>query len=114
VIDGCSFDRDRCRAAALAGFANATELADYLVGQGVPFRDAHEQVGALVRVALARGVTLEDLTLDDLRAHAPATRGDVFDRLTLEATLAKRDVHGGTAPVRVRAALARAKADLNP
>ena len=114
VIDGCSFDRDRCRAAALAGFANATELADYLVGQGVPFRDAHEQVGALVRVALARGVTLEDLTLDDLRAHAPATRGDVFDRLTLDATLAKRDVPGGTAPVRVRAALARAKADLNP
>ncbi|MCC7390552.1 MAG: argininosuccinate lyase [Phycisphaerales bacterium] len=112
VIDGCSFDRTRCRAAALAGFANATELADYLVGQGVPFRDAHEQVGALVRLALARGVTLEDLPLDDLRAHAPAVKGDVFGRLTLESTLAKRDVTGGTAPARVRAALARARSEL--
>jgi argininosuccinate lyase len=112
VIDGCSFDRDRCRAAALAGFANATELADYLVEQGVPFRDAHEQVGALVRVALGRGVTLEDLTLDDLRAHAPAVREGVYARLTLDATLAKRDVLGGTAPRRVREAIDQARARL--
>jgi len=112
VIDGCSFDRDRCRAAALAGFANATELADYLVGQGVPFRDAHEQVGALVRVALGRGVTLEDLTLDDLRAHAPAVGEGVYARLTLDATLANRDVLGGTAPRRVREAIDKARARL--
>ncbi|HZW09703.1 MAG TPA: argininosuccinate lyase [Phycisphaerales bacterium] len=109
VIDGCTFQRERCRGAALGGFANATELADYLVEEGVPFRDAHEQVGALVRLALARGATLEDLALGELREHAPAAKQDVYRRLTLEATLAKRDVQGGTAPARVRAALADAR-----
>ncbi len=112
VVDGCVFDRDRCRASALAGFANATELADYLVEQGVPFRDAHAQVGALVRMALERNTTLEALSLDDLRTHAPAVGEDVATRLTLDATLAKRDVLGGTAPGRVREALAAAKARL--
>lgn len=110
VLEGCVFDRDRCRAAALGGFANATELADYLVDRGVPFRDAHEQVGALVRDALSRGVTLEDLSLEDLRSHAPEVHEDVFARLTLEATLAKRDVTGGTSPTRVRDAVRSAKA----
>jgi len=109
VIDGCTFSRERCRAAALGGFANATELADYLVEQGVPFRDAHEQVGALVRLALSRGVTLEALSLDDMRVHAPGAKQDVYPRLTLEATLAKRDVLGGTAPGRVREAVAEAR-----
>jgi argininosuccinate lyase len=113
VIDGCTFHADRCRAAALGGFANATELADYLVEQGVPFRDAHEQVGALVRLALARNAALEDLPLEDLRAHAPAVKQDVYPRLTLEATLAKRDVPGGTAPSRVREALAEARRRLD-
>ena len=112
VVDGCTFDREACRAAALAGFANATELADYLVEQGVPFRDAHEQVGALVRLALTRKVTLEELTLEDLSVHAPEVKDDVFTRLTLDATLAKRDLPGGTAPARVREALATAKSRL--
>ncbi|MBK7405273.1 MAG: argininosuccinate lyase [Phycisphaerales bacterium] len=109
VIQGCTFDRARCRQAALGGFANATELADYLVEQGVPFRDAHEQVGLLVRLALSRGITLEDLSLADLRTHAPAVKEDVYPRLTLEATLAKRQVEGGTAPARVREAIASAR-----
>jgi len=112
VVDGCTFDREACRRAALAGFANATELADYLVERGVPFRDAHEQVGALVRLALGRGVTLEDLSLEEIRSHAPAAEEGVFARLTLDATLAKRDVPGGTGPTRVRAALAAARARL--
>lgn len=112
VIDGCTFDRAACRRAALAGFANATELADYLVERGVPFRDAHEQVGALVRVALERGITLEDLSLDEIRTHAPNADDEVFARLTLGATLAKRDVVGGTDPVRVGRALDAARARL--
>ena len=108
VVQGCTFDRARCRAAAVGGFANATELADYLVEQGVPFRDAHEQVGLLVRLALSRNFSLEELTLADLRTHAPAVKEDVYPRLTLEATLAKRHVGGGTAPARVREAVADA------
>jgi argininosuccinate lyase len=112
VVSGCRFDRDRCRRAALAGFANATELADHLVERGVPFRDAHEQVGALVRLALDRGVTLEDLSLEEIHRHAPAAGEDVFALLTLRATLEKRDVPGGTAPGRVREALGAARARL--
>ncbi len=105
VVTGCRFDRVRCRAAAVGGHANATELADYLVGKGVPFRDAHEQTGRLVREAIARGCALEDLPIDDIRTHAPAAEEDVYPRLTLDATLDKRNVLGGTAPAKVRQAV---------
>ena len=112
VVACCRFDHDRCRAAAVGGFANATELADYLVEKGVPFRDAHEQTGRLVREALARGCTLEDLPLDVVRQYAPAAGEDVYERLALDATLAKRDVPGGTAPTRVRQAVCEFNARL--
>jgi len=105
VVAGCRFDRDRCRAAAAGGFANATELADYLVEKGVPFRDAHEQTGRLVREAISRGCSLEDLPIEVIRGHAPAAGEDAYPRLTLDATIAKRDVAGGTARERVRHAI---------
>ncbi|HRQ72417.1 MAG TPA: argininosuccinate lyase [Phycisphaerales bacterium] len=109
VVAGCRFDRDRCRIAAVGGLANATELADYLVERGVPFRDAHEQTGRLVREAIARRCALEDLPLDAVQLHAPAAGNDLYARLTLDATLAKRDVPGGTAPARVRRAVSEFK-----
>ena len=109
VVKGCAVRREAARAAAIGGYANATELADYLAERGVPFRDAHEQVGRLVREAIARGVALEALPLEVMHAHAPMAGADMYPRLTLEATLAKRDVAGGTAPRRVREALAAAK-----
>ncbi len=109
VVAGCRFDRDRCRSAAVGGFANATELADYLVERGVPFRDAHEQTGRLVREAITRRCALEDLPFDAVRLHAPAAGEDAYARLTLDATLAKRDVRGGTAPARVRQAVSEFK-----
>lgn len=101
VAERTTFDLERCRDAARGGHANSTELADYLVERGVPFRDAHEIAGKLVREALARGCTLEELPIDVYRTHHAAIERDVYERLTLEAVLARRDVPGGTAPARV-------------
>ena len=101
--------RERMREAARLGHATATDLADYLVRRAVPFRDAHEAVGRAVRSATETGRDLSELTLDELRAFSPAIESDVFDVLTLEGSVAARDHAGGTAPVRVRAAVARAR-----
>ncbi|MCW5775386.1 MAG: argininosuccinate lyase [Phycisphaeraceae bacterium] len=105
VVAGCRFARDRCMAAAAGGHANATELADYLVEKGVPFRDAHEQTGRIVREAIALRCGIEDLRIDDLRRYAPAAGEDVYARLTLSAALDKRSVQGGTSPATVRLAV---------
>ena len=101
--------RERMREAALLGHATATDLADYLVRRAVPFRDAHEAVGRAVRSAMQTGRDLSEMTLEELRAFSPAVESDVFEVLTLEGSVAARDHAGGTAPARVRAALARAR-----
>ncbi len=106
VLDATTVRRDRCRAAALGGYSNATELADYLVGKGVPFRDAHEVSGRAVRRAIALGVPLDELPLEELRGLHERIGEDVYPAIALEATLARRDVPGGTAPARVREAVA--------
>ncbi len=105
VFDATSVNAERCQQAAAESYTNATELADYLVGKGVPFRDAHHQVGRLVVDAIALDLPLESLSIDQFRAHAPAVRDDVYSALTLEASLARRDVEGGTAPARVSVAM---------
>ncbi len=105
VFGSISVNEQRCREAALQSYTNATELADYLVGKGVAFRDAHHQVGQLVRDAIEQHLPLEQLTLDALKHRAPSCEDDVFEALTLEASLARRDVIGGTAPRRVLAAI---------
>ena len=112
ILKGISVRADTCARAAAGGYTNATELADYLVAKGVPFRDAHEQVGRLVRFALERGVPLDGLTLDQLRAHAPTCGQDVFPCLTIAASIAKREVVGGTGAGAVAAAIKAARAAL--
>ncbi|MFM9996184.1 MAG: argininosuccinate lyase [Phycisphaerales bacterium] len=109
VLDGMTVDRARCRAAAAGGYSNATELADYLVGKGVAFRDAHEIVGRIVRHAIGASKPLEGLALDDLRRFSDRIGPDVFASLTIEAGLNRREVPGGTGPKTVAAALAEAK-----
>ncbi|MEC9372774.1 MAG: argininosuccinate lyase [Planctomycetota bacterium] len=109
AMDGLTVDRERTAAAALQGYANATELADYLVGKGLAFRDAHDVVGAVVRDAIERKVALEDLPLEAMQAHSGLIEEDVFDWLSLESALGRRDVIGGTAPGRVAAAIEEAK-----
>ncbi len=104
VRTGIRVDAARMRAAAEEGFATATDLADYLVKRGMPFRDAHEAVARAVRAAEARGVDLAALPLAELRGFAPVD-DDVFEVLTLEGSVASRDVAGGTAPARVEAAI---------
>ena len=93
--------------AAARGYATATDLADYLVRRGLPFRDAHEIVAAAVKQAQQRGVDLSDLRLEDLRAFSAAIDSDVYDVLTLRGSLDSRNVLGGTAPAQVRAQVAR-------
>jgi argininosuccinate lyase len=106
MIAGITVKPDAMRAAALQGFATATDLADYLVRKGVPFRDAHEAVAHAVRVCAERGVDLAELSLDDLRAAVGASGAslgeDVHAALTLEGSVASRTHVGGTAPLRVR------------
>jgi len=97
------------RAAALEGFATATDLADYLVRKGVPFRDAHGIVARAVREAEAVGCDLSGLPLAVLRRFSPAIGEDVFQSLSLEGSVAARDHVGGTAPAQVKAAVARSR-----
>ncbi|MCC7412679.1 MAG: argininosuccinate lyase [Gammaproteobacteria bacterium] len=105
--------RERMRAAARDGYTTATDLADYLVRKGVPFRDAHAIVGRAVRHASEQGVDLDALALETLREFAPQIEDDVFAVLTLEGSVAARDHVGGTAPEQVRAAAGRARARLS-
>jgi argininosuccinate lyase len=100
---------DAMRRALAEGFATATDLADYLVKKGVPFRDAHGVVAKAVREAEASGRDLTQLSLVELRAFSAAVEMDVFEVLSVEGSLASRAHTGGTAPVQVRAAVARSR-----
>ena len=101
------------REAARRGFATATDLADYLVKQGTPFRDAHEMVGKAVGYGVATGKDLADMTLEEIRQFAPNANEDVFEVLTLEGSVAARDHLGGTAPNQVKAQVKRWQALLS-
>ncbi|MBC7247864.1 MAG: argininosuccinate lyase [Actinobacteria bacterium] len=104
-----AFDRERMAEAAREGYLNATDLADYLVGKGIPFLRAHEIAGRAVRVCLRKGVSLEELPLEDYQELEDSIGEDVYRRLALEACVSARDVPGGTAPPRVEEALAEAR-----
>ena len=109
MIPGIRSRPQQMRAAAMQGFATATDLADYLVRKGVPFRDAHEMVGKTVALAIEQGCDLAELPLDELRQIAPMIDQEVFQILTLEGSIAARNHIGGTAPNQVRAAITRAR-----
>ena len=96
------FDTDRMAESAPQGFALATEIAEWLVRQGVPFRDAHEIAGQCVRWCESTQVELTDLTEADLLAISPLLTAQVRTVLTVQGALAARSTFGGTAPVRVR------------
>jgi argininosuccinate lyase len=101
-------DARRTREAAEGGYILATDLADYLVRKGVPFREAHGIVGRLSRFALEQGRAFHQLTLEEYRRFSPVFDEDVF-QVTLESSVAARDIPGGTAPQRVEAALREAR-----
>ena len=113
LLGGVSARPERMRAALEEGFATATDLADYLVRQGVPFRDAHEAVAQAVRAAESSGRTLESLTLGELKRFSDRAGEDVHASLSAAGSVAARRHAGGTAPEAVRAAIARARARLS-
>ncbi len=112
MVAGLRVNENAMREAAKQGYSTATDLADYLVRKGVPFRDAHEAVGRAVRFAEESGRDLADLQLGELRGFSAAVGEDVFRVLTLEGSVAARSHPGGTAPEQVRAAVRRARAAL--
>ncbi|MCD6681402.1 MAG: argininosuccinate lyase [Burkholderiaceae bacterium] len=112
LVGGIRVRPERMRAAAAEGFSTATDLADYLVRKGLAFRDAHEAVARAVRAAAERGVDLAELGVDTLRGFSPLVGDDVLEVLELDGSVASRDHPGGTAPARVRAAIAAHRARL--
>lgn len=112
MLRGITVNKPAMRLAAAEGFATATDLADYLVKKGMPFRDAHEAVALAVRHAVDQGCDLADLSLATLQQFSATIGDDVYHVLTLEGSLASRDHRGGTAPAQVRAAASRARARL--
>lgn len=107
VLSGLTVKRENTLKAAQQGYANSTELADYLVAKGMPFREAHHVVGEVVVKAIAEQKPLEDFSLSELKAFADIIEDDVYPCLTIESCLAKRDALGGTALSQVAAALAK-------
>lgn len=112
MVGGISVNAEAMRAAALQGYATATDLADYLVKKGLPFRDAHEAVAHAVRTCVERKCDLSDLSLEHLRQFSPLIETDIYAVLTLEGSVAARDHIGGTAPRQVIAAIAKVRAEL--
>ena len=104
-----TFNYERMQKAAQSGFMNAWAAATYLVQRGVPSRLAHEQIGKAVQMCVGKECELQDLSLDELRSVNPLFDQDLYTCLTLESVLAIHDVLGGTAPARVRNAIAEAK-----
>ncbi|VEA70793.1 Argininosuccinate lyase [Serratia rubidaea] len=109
VLDGIQVKRSRCQEAAEQGYANATELADYLVAKGVPFREAHHIVGEAVVEAIRQGKALEALPLADLQQFSSVIGDDVYPVLSLQSCLDKRAAKGGVSPQQVASAIAAAK-----
>jgi argininosuccinate lyase len=97
------------REAAACGFSNATDVADYLVRTGMPFREAHEVVGKSVRYCIEHGKRLEELSLDEWKGFSDRIGGDIYDAITLEASVNARRATGGTALERVKAEIERLK-----
>ncbi|MGC0991753.1 argininosuccinate lyase [Pantoea agglomerans] len=109
VLDGLQVKRPRCQEAAEQGYANSTELADYLVAKGVPFREAHHIVGEVVVAAIGQGVALEALSLAQLQQFSAVIGEDVYPILALQSCLDKRNAQGGVSPQQVARAIGDAK-----
>jgi len=109
MLRGITVNKENMRKAALEGFATATDLADYLVKKGLPFRDAHEVVALAVKFAAKKGCDLADLSLIDLQKFSKLIAQDVYQVLTLEGSVASRNHLGGTAPTQVKKAIQRAR-----
>ena len=109
LVGGIRVNAQRMRQAAAEGFSTATDLADYLVRKGLPFRDAHEAVARAVRLAADSNRTLDALTPAEMQSISPLIGADAYDALTLEGSVSSRDHFGGTAPAQVKSAIEAAR-----
>jgi argininosuccinate lyase len=105
VLEGLHLNQEACRKAAQQGYANATELADYLVSKGVPFRTAHDIAGQAVVKAIHQGIALEELNMATLQSLHASIEEDVYQWLPLETVVSKRNQLGGTSHDMVTKAL---------
>ena len=101
------------RKATDMGYANATDLADYLAKKGIPFREAHHIVGQMVNYAIKKGLRLDDFSMDEYRSFSEKIEEDIRDAINLETCVAARKSDGGTAPVAVRKQLTEAQETLS-
>jgi argininosuccinate lyase len=113
MVANVTFNTPRMREVAGSGFSTATDLADWLVREfGMPFREAHHVTGSVVKSCEARGISLSDITVDDLSAINPALAGCQLPDLSIEGSVNSRTSAGGTAPMRVKEAISTAKKEL--
>lgn len=110
--EGIEFQPQRLADAVASDFSNATDVADYLASKGVPFREAYNLVGKVVRTSLAQNKLLKDLTLEEWQALHPKFEPDIYEAITPEQVVARRNSYGGTGFEQVRAAIARSKTKL--
>ncbi|WP_430229485.1 argininosuccinate lyase [Nitrosomonas communis] len=113
MLSGITVNQDVMRQAAMRGYATATDLADYLVKKGLPFRDAHEIVAQAVRFAENKSCDLSELSLSELKQFSSIIEQDIFSFLTLEGSMNSRNHPGGTAPAQVHAAIVQARKELS-
>jgi argininosuccinate lyase len=109
MLEKARWNSERMRAALRGDFSTATELADYLVRKGVPFREAHGIVGGVVRECLQQGITLEDPTLEMLQRHHPRFEADALEAIDPMHAIRARTIQGGTAPEAVQQQIEQAK-----
>jgi len=112
VLNNLRVREDITRNAALKGYLNATELADYLSKKNIPFRQAHEIAGKIVLRAIDAQIELNELELSEMQKYSPKIEADIYEALSLRQTLETKNVIGGTAPGQVEKALQKAKSQL--
>ena len=95
MLDTITFNKNVMEKSAMLGFTNATDAADYLVVKGVPFRDAHGIIGRIVLTCIERNCSIEDLSLDELKAICPSFEEDIYDAISLKTCVNKRNTKGG-------------------
>ena len=113
MIEKMQINADRTRAAAAKGFSNATDMADYLVRKGIPFREAHGIVGGAVNYCIKHGKMLEELSLEELHAFHTKIDSDIYEAITLEACIKARKSYGGTASEALKNQIEIAKSLIN-
>ena len=107
MLDTMTFNKDVMEKSAMAGFTNATDAADYLVNHGVPFRDAHGIIGQIVLYCIDKGISIDEMSLDELKAICPVFEADVYDAISLKTCVEKRLTKGAPSPAAMKDAIAK-------